>query len=161
MEVKRLPEDNWIELRTLRLEGLREEPIAFSTSHGEEADFPERVWRERMHNAIFAVANGMAVGVISVMPGPKAKNLHVAQIHGMYVSKGLRGKGIGEMLLRQAISEIRSWDGIRKIDLGVIADQEAAIGLYRKCGFNLAGRLSGELQFNGDFYDELLMELIL
>ncbi|EQD63199.1 GCN5-related N-acetyltransferase, partial [mine drainage metagenome] len=69
-----------------------------------------------------------------------------------------RGKGIGDRLLKAGISEISSFGGMRKIKLGVIADQKATIKLYERNGFSWVGKLSEELFLDGEFHDQIIME---
>jgi RimJ/RimL family protein N-acetyltransferase len=48
--------------------------------------------------------------------------------------------------------------GIAKIKLAVNSEQQAAIKLYKKFGFEIVGKLEKELFVDGQYYDELMME---
>ena len=49
-----------------------------------------------------------------------------------------------------------------QIDLEVVAENEQAIALYRKCGFRESGRRARALKFdNGTWHDEILMYKVL
>jgi RimJ/RimL family protein N-acetyltransferase len=83
-------------------------------------------------------------------------------IGGFAVKSSHKGKGLGRQMLQhikqQAISK-----GIKRIELTVDIDNEAAIRLYKKLGFENEGyiRKSYKLQSTGEYYDEYLMALIL
>jgi RimJ/RimL family protein N-acetyltransferase len=83
-------------------------------------------------------------------------------IGGFAVKPSHKGKGLGRQMLQhikqQAISK-----GIKRIELTVDIDNEAAISLYKKLGFENEGyiRKSYKLQSTGEYYDEYLMALIL
>ncbi|MFX1453530.1 MAG: GNAT family N-acetyltransferase, partial [Promethearchaeota archaeon] len=64
IEVKKLSSDRWKNYRDLRLEALKSDPIAFSSSYEEEKIFPEKIWKKRINNALFAILNDKLVGMI-------------------------------------------------------------------------------------------------
>ena len=156
-----LPESRWEECRDLRLEGLREEPLAFGSSYEEEQLLTEKDWRERIHNAIFALDDNIVVGMVVIMDHTHTKSKHVANIFGVYVRASHRGKGVGYQLIEQAIKKLKESGHIRKISLTVNTVQNSAVALYKKFGFEEAGILKKELFYEGKYYDELIMELLL
>ncbi len=161
VSITRLPADRWEVYRKIRLEGLETEQIAFSSSAEDEAKAPESLWKERIENHIFAQKGSEVVGVIGLLFRPRQKQKHIADIFGLFVKKEFRGIGIGDLLLKEAIKIASSREGITKLELGVIEDQKAAIALYEKNSFQCVGKLSRELQVNGKFHDEILMEKLL
>ena len=161
VSITRLPADRWEVYRKIRLEGLETEQIAFSSSAEDEAKAPESLWKERIENHIFAQKGSEVVGVIGLLFRPRQKQKHIADIFGLFVKKEFRGIGIGDLLLKEAIKIASSREGITKLELGVIEDQKAAIALYEKNSFQRVGKLSRELQVNGKFHDEILMERLL
>ena len=58
-----------------------------------------------------------------------------AWIEDVVVSEGMRGKGIGKMLISQAIETAKT-HGAKKIDLTSSPTREAANALYQKLGFD-------------------------
>ena len=161
VSIIRFPADRWEDYRKIRLEGLKVEPFAFSSSAEDEEKAPESLWKERIVNHIFAQKGSDVVGVIGLLFRPRQKQKHIADIFGLFVKKEFRGIGIGDLLLKEAIKAASSREGIMKIELGVIEDQVPAVALYEKNGFKRVGKLSRELQVNGKFHDEILMEKLL
>lgn len=78
---------------------------------------------------------------------------------GMGVLPTYRGKGIGERLLAACIDKSRL-KGITRIELEVRADNSRAIALYERMGFVLEGRKRAAMQFEGVYFDALLMSRV-
>jgi RimJ/RimL family protein N-acetyltransferase len=159
--IVRLPPDRWQDFRKIRLEALETEPHAFLSSSSDEEKFSEITWRERIPNHIFALNGSDVIGLIGLIFRAREKQKHIADIFSFYVRKEFRGKGIGNLLLLEALNVISSRGGIGKIELSVVADQKPAIALYEKNGFRHAGVLAREMFVNGNFHDEVLMEKLL
>ena len=69
--------------------------------------------------------------------------------------------GIGTAMIRY-LAELAEKIGYEQIDLEVVAENERAQALYRKCGFEETGRRIRALKFDdGTFHDEILMSRIL
>jgi hypothetical protein len=68
ISVRVLQEDDWHVYREVRLATLRESPEAFVATYAEEAERPERYWRNCVVQAhrLLAVRDGEPVGVASV-----------------------------------------------------------------------------------------------
>ena len=156
--ISKLDEDHWQDYQDLRLEALKNEPLAFSSSFEEEQLIPESAWRQNINNVLFAKLDNMPVGMIGFFCNNRCKTKHVCEIYGVYVRREYRGRGIGKLMLDAALAEIKNLKGIIKIKIGVNPTQKAAEHLYRKYGFKAVGRLTKEMCVNGAFYDELWME---
>jgi RimJ/RimL family protein N-acetyltransferase len=156
--ISRVNADRWQDYRDLRLEALKNEPQAFSSSYEEEQLIAETVWRTRIENALFAIENGKLVSMAGFIRYNHIKTNHVCEIFGVYVRPEYRGKGIGKQLISTVIKEIKNIKGIKKIRIGVNPTQKAAEHIYLKLGFEPVGLLKKDMQVNGKFYDELWME---
>ncbi|MGA2663484.1 MAG: GNAT family N-acetyltransferase [Nitrososphaerales archaeon] len=161
LEIQRLPVERWREYRELRLEALRNDPTAFGSSPEEEERLGEEEWRRRIGNALFALMDGEPVGTVAVVFNDRSKTRHVADVFGVYVRPDRRGHGVGARLLEGALRLASEREGVVKVKLAVNPDQRAALGLYERAGFVVAGRLSKELKVGSAFYDELVMEKML
>jgi ribosomal protein S18 acetylase RimI-like enzyme len=76
-----------------------------------------------------------------------------AYLEELYVVPGLRGRGIGRALLREAMEVARA-EGAAHMDLGTSEDDEAARALYESEGFtNREGSRNGPVMF---FYEREL-----
>ncbi len=104
---------------------------------------------------IVAVIGGEIVGTADVVRGRQAKNRHTTSL-GIGLRKDARGIGLGMAMVQALIGWSRSV-GIRKLTLGVFATNQPAIGLYRRLGFTMEGRLKRQVILRGKPVDELLM----
>ena len=160
IEIKSLPEDRWEDSKFIRLEALKKESSAFGSSYEEEIKFTEDIWKSRIKNGIFALVDDKPVGLTSYIVSSRIKQKHKAEIHAVYVDKEFRGKGIGKMLIQKALDEIKKSPGIKKVELGVMSQQDAAIALYEHFGFKKVGLYSKASFVDGQFYDAVMMELL-
>ena len=164
-----LPPGRWREAKELRLEALRNEPIAFASSYAEELAFPDDIWRTRLETAdrrelnltYFAEIEGELLGMAGANWQAREKLRHVATVYGVYVSPAWRGQGIAEQLMRRLLAELRRVNGIEKASLTVNAESLAALRLYERLGFERVGLARSELKVAGVYYDLLLMEKLL
>lgn len=159
--VRKLPAERWKDYRSLRLEALRQSPLAFGSAPEEEESLTEREWKKRMRNVRFAMSEGAPVGMIECTFNDSVKFRHVAEIFGFYVGPGHRGKGIGAALLDHALGLARRRKGVIKVRLFVNINQRAAMTLYRKAGFAVVGRSEREMKVKGRLYTMLVMEKML
>jgi ribosomal protein S18 acetylase RimI-like enzyme len=159
MEIVGLRPDLWEKYKEIRLKGLREDPQAFGRSYDEEVIFPKEKWIERSGNPynFMAMENDIPLGTAGVFFVDEARE-KVANIVGVFVAKEARGKNIGSLLIGAVLNKLRQEKEIQKVRLSVNKDQEAAIGLYRKFGFEVVGEETGKLG-DGQEHTEYLMEL--
>jgi RimJ/RimL family protein N-acetyltransferase len=156
--IEKLNEDCWRDYRDLRLESLKNEPIAFSSSYEEEQPTPENIWRERIKNICFAIDNNKPIGLAGIFRNNRLKTNHVCEMFGVYVRKEYRGKGVGKKLIETVLTEIQNLKGIKVINVGINPTQKAARHLYRKYGFKTVAHFKKAMFINDKFYDALIME---
>ena len=104
---------------------------------------------------IVAVVDNTLVGGADIRRGPQVKNAHVAEL-GIALGKSVRGQGLGRAMMEAMLDWGRS-AGIRKLFLGVFSTNERAIALYGALGFEVEGRLKGQVILDGLPADLLLM----
>ena len=160
ISITSLPEERWKECRDLRLQALQKDPIAFSSSYEEEKDLSEHEWRQRIKNALFAIINDTPVGMVVMIVESLSDNEDIASIYGLYVNSACRGKGIGNQLLTEAMISLKKLETLKKIKLSVNCEQKHAITLYEKLHFQVVGTLKKKILYQGNYYDELMMELL-
>ena len=161
IEIGRLPVERWEDYKKLRLEALAHDPSAFGSSVEEEEAQSEDDWKRRIPNVLFAMSGDRPVGMIVFVTNSRIKTKHTAEIFGVYVKSSHRGKGIGSELLGEALSQIRKNRSVLKVSLSVNPEQEPAVELYRKAGFEVVGRARKDLKVGRRFYDLLYMEKFL
>jgi RimJ/RimL family protein N-acetyltransferase len=156
--ISKLPEDRWPEYRDLRLEALKNEPLAFSSSYEEEQSTPEKTWRERIQNNLFVMEDNRPVGLAGFSRNPHIKTNHVCEMFGVYLRQEYRGKGIGKKLIETVLEEITNLKGVKIIEVGVNPTQKTAKNIYRKHGFKTVAHFKKWMFISGKFYDALIME---
>lgn len=106
--------------------------------------------------AVFvAEEDGRIAGRLSLSRDPHPSSRHVADL-GLMVSHEHRRKGIGKMLLEEAVLWARS-SGVRKLELHVFPWNEPAIGLYESFGFEREGYRKAHYERAGEYVDAILM----
>ncbi len=80
-----------------------------------------------------------------------------AELEGMAVAPGCRRRGVGRLLLQEAMQTARA-DGARAFRLEVRRSNEAAIRLYAGLGMTVAGTRRG--YYSGPVEDAMLLQLL-
>lgn len=119
--------------------------------------FPRRVLRylsSRARGGCFvAERQGRAEGYISLLT---KKGWNGVRIYSVAVDTQARGKGVGAALVGFA-AEFAKSAGMEKVSLEVRTDNQAAIGLYKKYGFSITGRLKAYYHDGADGYKMTLL----
>jgi len=102
-----------------------------------------------------AVEDDRVLGWCDIVPKRHATLRHVGAL-GMGIAAPHRSRGIGGALLQATIDGAAA-RGISRIELLVRADNEHAIALYQRFGFELEGRLRNYLIVDGAAHDVLAM----
>ena len=156
------PQD-WRDLQAIRLEALRSEPAAYSSTYEETLAWSDEDWRRRLANDrrmhLLARARSHPIGIIGGYLGSDEGDDSVAEVFGMYVTRILRGRGIGRLLLTSLIDRLSALPQITTIRLGVTQTQEPARRLYESADFRVVGKTEEGIVVDDRRYDELIMEL--
>lgn len=99
------------------------------------------------------------VGVFSLYTNDWHRQKHCAKF-GIYVSKDYQHQGIGYELLKAGIDFCFNWLNIVRLELEVNSDNEKAIALYKKLGFEKEGVLRKVLFQDGKYIDNWIMSLL-
>ncbi|WP_420540070.1 GNAT family N-acetyltransferase [Paenibacillus polymyxa] len=142
----------------LRLEALKMNPEAFGTSYEEAvqvslSDVVNQIQNKKNHYILGAFTKDhQLAGMIGFRREYKIKTQHKGTIPPIY-----RGQGIAKKLLLEVISRGRKVEGLKQINLSVVAANQAAVELYRKLEFKTYGIEKNALEYQGQGYDEELM----
>lgn len=162
MKIIRLPISRWQDYKKFYIESVTDSPQAFLWSTEEIDSKKDSEWQDRIQNMFFAVSDdGQLIGMAGFYCEEKKKLAHIANIVRVYVSPKYRGKGIGKKLLLTVIEDIKSKPEIKKLQLGVIATQNAAYNLYKSVGFKKIGEQKMAISVGDEFYDKYLLEMLL
>ena len=112
----------------------------------------------RGHAQMVAVANGDVVGWCDVTPKSRAVHGHVGVL-GMGVLPQFRGQGVGRQLIEATLAA--AWaTGLTRIELTVHGDNDRAIALYRKVGFETEGEQRDAVLIDGQYKSLLMMAIV-
>jgi putative acetyltransferase len=107
--------------------------------------FPSaRLWRDRLEHQdpdrrmLVAEIDGRVIGNIGLVLQASPRRRHVAGV-GMAVHDAWAGRGVGELLMRAALDLADNWLNVHRVELTVYADNDRAIRLYERCGFEREG----------------------
>ncbi len=138
IKIERLRSDEGARFRTIRLASLRDAPAAFGSTFEAAVERPAESWSELIaqHATFIAVLDGVDIGV--ARGAPDDHEPRTAELLGMWVAPGARGKGVGDAL----VGAVVVWahvGGFAELKLDVHDHNAPAIGLYRRNGFAPTG----------------------
>ena len=124
----------------------------------------EAMWRERLSGpptganmSLVAVVDGAVVG----SAGLHEVSHHVRRKHvmsmGISVAVEMHGKGVGTALMAALMDYADNWANVVRVELDVFTDNQRAIELYQRFGFETEGRLRGFALRAGRFDDVFFM----
>jgi L-phenylalanine/L-methionine N-acetyltransferase len=106
--------------------------------------------------SLVAVVDGEVVGSISLHTSSRPRVNHKGVV-GMMVRDDWQGKGIGTAMMRAVVDLADKWLNLTRLELTVFTDNEPAISLYRKFGFEIEGTLRKFGFRDGEFVDAYTM----
>ena len=114
----------------------------------------------RDNQTIFvAENNGQLIGYLTACGGRYKRNRQTAYII-TGILRGFTSQGIGTKLFEEMEQWAKRKD-IHRLELNVVAHNEAALGLYRKMGFEVEGKKKHSLLINNTYADEYWMAKLL
>ncbi|MBS9436839.1 GNAT family N-acetyltransferase [Photorhabdus noenieputensis] len=122
-------------------------------------------WIKRITNlsagcfCLVACIDGKIVGQIGIEIYQNLRRRHVATF-GMGVHADYQGQGIGSELMEAMLDMCDGWLNIERIELEVYTDNDAAIALYKKFGFEIEGMAKHYAFRNGRYADAYYMSRI-
>lgn len=143
------------QVRALRLRALREAPHAFGSSLELEDAHPDTHWSELVEHSAAAEEGALFVAVERerwiAMAGARWFNRSegIAQLWGMWVDPGARGRGLGRAL----VEEVAAWARARGavcLRLGVTEDAPEAARFYERLGFMRTGERKALVRDRGE-----------
>lgn len=148
LKVEIAKEKDWEDYKTIRLEAIEAEPLAFYvTKSRKENDLnkTEEEWKKDLigvNTFVVLAKNGDApVGLAHAL----IRDLEKEQwgIRSVYLRKDFRGGGSGEKMMNLIINEIKRRKG-KEVVLNVADTQKSAKKLYEKLGFKMLDRFEPE-----------------
>jgi putative acetyltransferase len=129
-----------------------------------QVPYPSReYWRRRITenpysaHYLVAVVDERIVGMVSIDTFPNRPRRKHAGAVGISVHEEWQGKGVGGALMRAILDLADNWLNLTRLELEVYADNEAAINLYERFGFELEGTLRQHAFRDGTYVDAKMM----
>lgn len=126
-------------------------------SEEREAKILEAAYAEPRGGMHFGKINREIACMFSLSCHPRRRLAHTGEI-ALSVRKKYWHIGVGSAIM-EALIELAKEASLKNVELGVYADNERAIALYRRFGFEEIGRHRGRMCVDGEYYDEILMDL--
>ncbi len=144
--------------RAIRHEALANHPEAFVSSaetfaQKSDADIIQMFDAISVFGAI--LPDNTLGGIIAFMRDDTPKERHRGWMIQVYVRPDHRGTGLSGALVDHLVANVP--EGVKQIHLGVWSENEPAIRLYQKLGFEIYGTEPRYLYVNGRYLDEHLM----
>ncbi|GMM87239.1 GNAT family N-acetyltransferase [Vibrio fortis] len=114
------------------------------------------LWEKRLTHvpehvySYVALYQGEVIGNLGLEVCINPRRRHVASL-GMGVKDNFAGKGVGSALLKTAVDLCDNWINIKRLELTVYTDNEQAINLYKKFGFQIEGESAAFAFRDGEY----------
>ena len=142
-EVRKIRASEWRQYRELRLEALKDSPLAFVEQYEESLAQPDRFWQDRVERSATGEASSMFVaerdgsfiGKASCFLEEEITEYVSAHIVGVYVTARFRGQGVAEAVVTGVIQWSKEERRADRIGLFVMETNDRAAAFYRRIGF--------------------------
>ena len=124
-------------------------------SVSDERRYVRAIRRSKAAAVLVAQSPEGIVGRLSLSRDPHPASRHVADL-GLMVAAGHRRRGVGRALMLAAEDWARE-TGVRKLELHVLPNNEAAIALYASLGYRREGVRRNHYRHGAELVDAVLM----
>ena len=165
LQIRQLEVSDAPAYRAFRLRALREHADSFTSSFEEENARPLLDTEKRLQ----AVADGKLwgayvagdmAGMVGLSLEMRIKCRHKGLLVSMYVAPQYTNHGLGRSLVETVLADARA-TGLELVTLTVTDSNQAAIALYKKCGFISFGTEPDAIRVNGASFGKTHMYLSL
>jgi GNAT superfamily N-acetyltransferase len=138
LTIRRCGPNDWEDLRSIRLEALRDTPEAYGSTYEESVLWSDAQWKNAASTRLyyFADRDGDVVGMVS--GGFNEGSPGTRWLYGMYVTPSERGSGTAALLVK-TIADWARVHGVGEIYLHVGSSVPRARAFYEKVGFRPTG----------------------
>lgn len=155
-QLKATPKD--IKLwKDLRLQALKEYPIAFNSSYEEESSWGDKIFKRLLeNNTMFGgFHKNELVATCCFHQHTSLHKQHRGFLWGMYTAEPHRQKGFATQLLEHTIDHARQH--VIQLHLTCVTLYEDIAKFYEKAGFDVYGTEPRSILIDGDYFDVYLM----
>jgi putative acetyltransferase len=145
-----------------RMPGVFENILGLPSERVQKSEDFLRSMGPDQHEFAAVVQRGGKVEVVgsaglNVAANPRMRH---SATFGIMVHRDFQNQGVGTAMTRAVLDLADNWLMLLRVELGVYADNERAIHLYRKFGFEEEGKRRMAVVRNGKYVDELIMARI-
>lgn len=143
---------DWPKFRQLRLEALRESPLAFLERYDESAKAPDEFWIDRVERAATGSDRAQFAAFTQAGDGADCRMIAKATcfleeemgrrsvyLVGVYTTPSARGSGVSAQVLRALIDWAQANLSPDVIRLHVTEGNDRALAFYQRMGFVVTG----------------------
>jgi RimJ/RimL family protein N-acetyltransferase len=135
-------------------------PGEFEVTIEEEIKILNSAFKSEIQLFIIAELNSLIIGNLSFRAGKRPRVEHTGEF-GVSVLKEFWGNGVGKELINNLLDWAKKSNKITKINLRVREDNERAIELYKKMGFEVEGLVRRDMQINGVYTNSYQMGMLI
>ncbi|WP_353173648.1 GNAT family N-acetyltransferase [Acinetobacter rudis] len=159
IDIKTLSVNELEDFKAIRLSALEKSPKMFGSTYSAEVGKPLIFFEACLLNStVFAVYHqNIIIGLATLTQELGAKFSHKAYLSSVFIEPEFQQKGVASRLLKAVIEY--SQKHVEQILLTVASDNEPAIHLYKKLGFQIYGLEQKALKDGSEYIDEVLMKL--
>ena len=127
----------------------------------------EAAWRQRLDeqqaagktdlHLVAVRGDGALIGSAGLHPASASLRRRHAMSLGISVVAAAQGQGVGSALIEALLDYADRWAQVLRVELTVYADNERAIRLYERFGFQTDGRMRAYSMRGGRYVDVLAM----
>ncbi len=137
--IKRLNENDWQELRALRLKALQSDPAVFGSNYQKESTMTESEWKNWLQSedaAIFILyENTTPLGMTGINVDRDDPTKKTAILWGSWLEPHARGKGLSKIMYRERIAWAKKHPTIERIVVSHRASNLRSKRAAQKHGF--------------------------
>ncbi|HBD3032373.1 TPA: N-acetyltransferase [Citrobacter koseri] len=124
--------------------------------HPSSAMLQERLADQPGIKQLVACIDDTVVGHLTIAVIQRPRRSHVADF-GISVDAQWQNRGVASALLRTMIDMCDNWLRVERIELTVFVDNEPAVAVYKKHGFEIEGTGKKYALRNGEYVDAYFM----
>lgn len=158
IKIKILTVNEARDFKAIRLSALKKSPEMFGSTYEAEVDRPLVFFENCLSSStVFgAYHHNQIIGLATLIQETGTKFSHKATLSSVFIEPEFQQKGVASRLLSGVIEH--SKHHVEQILLTVADDNEPAILLYKKFGFQTYGVDIKAMKDNGKYIDEALMK---
>ncbi len=135
--------------------GLLQMPYPVESRWRQLLDEQSAMGKTDLH--LVAVRDGQLLGSAGIHPAGAALRRRHAMMLGISVVMAEQGQGVGSALMAALIDYADNWGQVLRLELTVYADNDRAIRLYERFGFEREGLFKAYAMRDGRYVDTVCM----